>query len=332
MTRSGLAVSLSLGFLAALSWAAGQVASKTLLAQLPPLKLLSGQLLVSSVTLTALAVATGTRLRFRDLRIGWPGLLQPGPLFSLSYVGLQMIPVSLENMLWAAETPLVVILAWPLLGERPSRAASVLVGIAALGVVVLSGSGGFGVPANALAVGLVMTSITAASLSSIATRALVERADPLHLTAMTHAIGFIAVSLIWGASARKFDLPDGKLLLAIAASGVLSLTLPFPLYALLLRRTSAIFASLFLPLVPVMTAALAHVWLGEELSNIQWCAGALVVTAAAACGFITHPSGNKSGVADRDDPDAEICRARFGRRRVNRRRSISPVSKWRSPL
>jgi drug/metabolite transporter (DMT)-like permease len=76
----------------------------------------------------------------------------------------------------------------------------------------------------------------------------------------------------------------------IAGSGLLLNAIPFFLYGLVLERASAAFAALLLPLVPLMTAAIASGVLGETLSLLQWIGALLVLCSAATMSLTTSTS------------------------------------------
>lgn len=85
----------------------------------------------------------------------------------------------------------------------------------------------------------------------------------------------------------SLDAIDGAL---IAGSGLLMNAIPFFLYGLVLERASAAFAALLLPLVPLITAAIAFGVFGETLSSLQWFGALLVLCSAAAISLTTTPT------------------------------------------
>jgi len=137
MTSPRFALPLLCGLLACLSWSIGSVLSKIALSSVEPLTLLAGQLAVSSLSLSALSIWLGAPIRLGDLRVGLPGLLQPALAYSLSTYGLTMVPATAEAMLFALETPIIILLAWPILGE-PVTLRQVVGGIIILAGIALA--------------------------------------------------------------------------------------------------------------------------------------------------------------------------------------------------
>ncbi|UPK05880.1 DMT family transporter [Bradyrhizobium sp. 170] len=103
-----------------------------------PLSLLTGQLAVSAASLTVLSIWSGAPPRLSDWRAGLPGLLQPALASGLSIFGLTMLPASVEAILFAVETPMIILLAWLILGETPNRGVGLLCLLAFAGVGLLS--------------------------------------------------------------------------------------------------------------------------------------------------------------------------------------------------
>ncbi len=241
MTRPSKVGPLLCGILATLSWSIGNVLSKAALSSIEPLSLLTGQLAVSAASLSALSIWSGAPIRLADWRVGLPGLLQPALAFGLSTFGLAMLPATAETMLFAIETPVVVLLAWPVLGERPSRAIGLLCLLALVGVGLLSWSSEADLEAlRKTGVVLVLAGVLFAALYNIAIRRMSHEVDALRLAAASQIVAFLVVGLAWivaGPSTRtSLTVVDSVL---IFASGLLLLAIPFPLYGMTLERISA---------------------------------------------------------------------------------------------
>jgi drug/metabolite transporter (DMT)-like permease len=272
------------GLLACLSWSIGSVLSKVALSTVEPLTLLVGQLAVSSLSLSALSIWLGASMRLSDWRVGLPGLLQPALAYSLSTYGLTMVPATAESMLFAVETPIVILLAWPILGEFPNRAIGLLCVLAFAGVGLLSwNSETDPYSLRILGVALVLTGVLFASLYNIAIRRMSHDVDALRLARASQTVGFLAVGLVWtivGPSTKVS--PTGADAALVVASGLLLQAIPFLLYGITLQRISATAAALLLPLVPVFTAIFAAVLLQEMLTARQWLGAATILVSALA--------------------------------------------------
>ena len=278
------------GVLACLSWAFGNVLTKAVLSHVEPLSVLSGQLTCSVIGLWAFSRARGSEIRLDDWRVGLPGLLQPGLAFGMSTFGLALVPASLEAMIFAIETPLILLLAWPMLGERPNRSIAALGLVSFVGVIVLTWRPEVGsTSGHGFAVLLIVSGASFAALYSIAICWMSVDVDALRLTRASQTVGWLALGIVWFAT-RKPDVPNLNIMdgAMIAGSGLLMNAIPFLLYGIVLERASAGFAALLLPLVPVLTAVLAFSVLGETLTSLQWLGAILVISSVAALSLMTH--------------------------------------------
>ncbi len=277
-------MSLVYGALACLSWAFGNVLTKTVLSHVEPLAVLNGQLTVSVIALWTLSLARGATIRFGDWRAGLPGLLHPASAYACSTFGLALVPASLEAMIFAIETPLILLLAWPLLRERPSKSMAAFGSLAFIGVIILTWQPEIGGSTeHGFGVFLILSGVVFAALYSVAIRRMSADVDALRLTTASQTVGWLAVGAVWLATRQPHmaDLTPADGLL-IVGSGLLLNAIPSLLYGIVLERTSATFAALILPLVPVLTAALAYLTLGETLNFVQWTGAFLVVSSIVA--------------------------------------------------
>lgn len=216
--------------------------------------------------------------------IGWPGLLQPGLAYMLTFAGLAITPASVEGLLFAFEAALVALFAWPLLGERPSRRTVAVLAIGTVGVLFVSGADSPGAAPPVLGVLLILAGVAAAALDTVASRHLAVSVAPLTLTAGTQVAGLAAVA----ASAPFWKTGDLATVLSSSAalpifvSGVLVHGIaPWMFNASLKTLTAGAAAALF-PLISLLTVLGGVVFLAETLSALQVVGGVLVVASAIA--------------------------------------------------
>jgi drug/metabolite transporter (DMT)-like permease len=287
MTRHSYFVPLLCGSLAALSWSVGNILSKVALSSFAPLSLLTGQLAVSVVSLYMLSIWFSAPVHLNDWRVGLPGILQPALAFGLSTFGLSMLPVTAETMLFAVETPMVVFLAWPILGETPNRIVCVLCLLAFVGVCLLSWNSETDLHSlRQSGVALVLAGVLFASLYNIAIRRMSRDVNALRLARASQTVAFLAVGLVWIVTAPfpTVSLTTADAILVVA-SGLLLMAIPFLLYGITLERISATAAALLLPLVPLFTAVFASLFLQEMLTARQWLGAATVLLSALGMPF-----------------------------------------------
>ena len=218
------------------------------------------------------------------MAIGWPGVLQPGLTYTLTFAGLAITSVSVEGLLFAFEAALVSLLAWPLLGETPSRRTVAIIAVGTIGVLLVSRAAPTAMAPPLLGVILILAGVAGAALDTVASRHLAMSAEPLTLTAAMQVAGLATVA----ASAPFWDNGDLEKIVSagawwsIALSGILIHGFAPWLFNASLRTLRASEVAAILPLTSLITVAGGVLWLGESLSAQQLVGGVLVFVSAAA--------------------------------------------------
>lgn len=192
---------------------------------------------------------------------------------------VQMIPVAVATVLNYTAPFFVVLFAWILWRQRPTRIQWLALFLAFLGCLLVTGAYDLNADLNWLGMlfGL-LSGLTYGTLSIFGKSAL-KTYSPW--TVMTYAFGFGAVTVFVLqplAVAQSVTLPP----LAWPAVGVLALVSTvagFSFYMNGLKYLSASSASITATLEPVIATALAFVLLGERVDPIQMIGGALVIAA-----------------------------------------------------
>jgi O-acetylserine/cysteine efflux transporter len=150
---------------APLLWGYQFVAIKVGVMEFPPLFFLALRFLAMALLLLPF-VKRPTRQQFGP--IAAISVFLGGLNFGLFYVGLRLGSGSLSAVAFQLATPFTVLLAWPLLAERPSLVTSAGVVLAFVGVVV--SAAGPGLSANALPLLLVVGAAFAFAVSNVLTK------------------------------------------------------------------------------------------------------------------------------------------------------------------
>jgi len=256
--------------------------TKHLVQNVPPQALVFLQLLASATVIWPAAALTG-RLppRRTALRLALPGFLQPGLVYLFAFAGLAITPANVESLLFAFESVLVVLLAWPLLRERPKASTLLSVALGTLGVILITGAAPDRT-APVVGVVLILLGVLAAALDTVASRALAINAHPLAMAAASHTAGLVIIAvalMIWPVQSwelvwRAAPLP------AIAVSGILLHGVATILFNYGLSHVEAGPAAALFPAVSVFTGIGAYIFLGERLNSPQLAGAALVIGAA----------------------------------------------------
>ncbi|HEY9800303.1 MAG TPA: DMT family transporter [Leptolyngbyaceae cyanobacterium] len=279
--------------LSAVCWGLGTVMSKGVLAYFPPLMVLVTQLTSSVAFLWTIALIQQPwqsvyRSRLSPvnlLRLGFPGLLEPGLSYILGLIGLTMTTASSASLISATEPVMVLALAWMFLKEqiRPVLLgfSGIAVGGGLLTVSVEMQLNGDSVIGNLL---IVMGTFCAA-LYGVLSRSAVQTVNPVMLAAIQQSFGLIWVILIWlnveqGKIAQFSTINPVVWILAIA-SGIVQYALAFWLYLQAIKTIPVSIAAQFLSLIPVFGACGAYLFLNERLTLLQGLGMLLVMVSVA---------------------------------------------------
>ncbi len=194
---------------------------------------------------------------------------------AIEYVG-----AGLATVLGNLQVIVVGVVAWLVLGERPSRATLVAVPVVLLGVVLISGvvgSGAYGAnPALGVALGVATALCYSGYLLLIRLGGRDPRrpAGPVAIATIGTALVSGSVGLVMG----DLDLAPPLASLAwLAVLGVTSQSIGYLCISLALPRLPAVVTSIILLVQPVLTVGLSVVLLGERPSVEQLAGVALVI-------------------------------------------------------
>jgi drug/metabolite transporter (DMT)-like permease len=173
----------------------------------------------------------------------------------------------------------VTLFAWPLLGERPSAAQGVALGVGLAGLLLLlQPVGAPGIPEL-----LALASGVAWGLGVVVTKRLQVRAriDTLSLISWQVLFGgalLVALALAFPGEPARWNV---ELVFAIVYNGVLVSALGWFLWFWALARLDAGLASFGILAVPVLGALFSAWVLGERPSGLEWTGMVLIVLALA---------------------------------------------------
>ncbi len=286
-------------FAASSFWGSATVLNKALLTTIPPVLLLFIQLLASAIALWAAVLwlrktLPKGRTLFAAIALG---VLNPGISYTFSLMGLERISASVSSLLWATEPFLILGLAWLLLREpiTPKVVATIAVGFT--GVVCVSGllSDQSVGQTDILGIGFLFAAVLMCAVYTVFSRKLGDTVDPLSLVAVQQAAGLVWAAILFAATTG----PDFTIVIAAvpprefvyaAISGLLYFAAAYWLYLSALNRVSAALAGGSFNIIPLVTIAVAFVFLGERLTNVQAFGAALILMSACALFWLTGGS------------------------------------------
>jgi drug/metabolite transporter (DMT)-like permease len=194
---------------------------------------------------------------------------------------IEAVGAGLATVLGNTQVVLVGLLAWALLGERPSKRSLAAIPIVLFGVVLISGVVGEGAYGSNPPLGVLFGVITAVAYSAFLLILREGNADrrrpagPLFDATLASAVGVAVYAVPTG----TLDLTPGLeaqawlVLLALSAQ-----VLGWLLISISLPRLPAVVTSILLTLQPVATVVLAALILDESPSNLQLLGAAMILT------------------------------------------------------
>jgi O-acetylserine/cysteine efflux transporter len=202
--------------------------------------------------------------------------------FGLFYVGLGLGSGSISAVAYQLATPFTILLAWPLLSERPSLMTSCGVLLAFLGVVVLAA--GPGLSANVIPILLVVGAALAFAVANVLTKRH-GPFDPLMLTGWSSLFTVPQVMLM------SFVLEDGQLTalataddrgwLALAYTVFIGGIVGFSLWFWLIARCTMGRVAPFGLLLPVFALISSVLFLGERITPTLIVGALLAISGVA---------------------------------------------------
>jgi O-acetylserine/cysteine efflux transporter len=273
------AIQIVCGVAVSLLWGFQFVAIKVGVTEFPPLLFLALRFLAIALLLVPF-VKKPTRQQFSP--IAAISIFLGGLNFGLFYVGLGLGSGSMSAVAYQLATPFTVLLAWPLLAEKPSLTTCAGVVLAFVGVVVLAAAPGLS--ANALPLLLVIAAAFAFAVSNILTKRY-GPFDPLMLMGWSSLLTVPQVALMsllleYGQLASLVTA-DERGWLALAYTILIGGIVGFGLWFWLIARCSMDRVAPFGLLLPVFALISSVLFLGDRVTSKLIVGGLLAISGVA---------------------------------------------------
>lgn len=239
--------------------------------------------------------------------VAWKWIVAVGLVLGVGKFGLVFVamdagmPAGLSSLVLQVQAVFTALIAFAVLGERPSRIrlAGMLVALAGIGVAAVDeGTGG---PLGAFAL------VIAAAACWGASNTLTRKASPpdalnfMVWVSTVPVLPLLTLSLLTEgpsrdlAALRTLDWQGAGTVLYVAW---ISTVFGFGAWGWLLRRHPASTVAPFSLLVPAFGMSSAALFLGEQVSPLRWCAAALLVGGVALASLPARKRGARTGVGD----------------------------------
>lgn len=260
-------------------WGTTFVATKPVLARVPPLTLAAARFAVALLVLLPLLARAGRRPRLTRTTavLGFAGV---SVVQLCQNLGLRSAAATDGALIHGGIPVLTALLAAPVLGERPGGRRLVGAGVSLAGVaaaLVLGGGGRLGDSAPGYA--LLLLSALGAAARQVLGKRIIPGQDSLEFVAGVAVFGLLFLIPASGAELAMGGMgrPTAGDVVAILYLGGAASALAFVLWAHGLRHLEAGQAAAFANLNPLTGVAVAAVWLGEPVSRFQIGGCALVL-------------------------------------------------------
>lgn len=283
-------------------WGTTFVATKPMLERVPPLTVATARFAIALAILWPLVIYTGRRpvLGRVPAMMGFIGVFL---VYVCQNVGLQYTSATNGALIHGGVPILAVLLAVPLLSERPTRTRVVGIVASLIGVAAVVGIGpGADAGVSALGDALVLVSALALAGYVVIARHAFAGHDPVALTAGVALYGLLfllpvgSAELVIGKMAR----PTVTDLLGLLYLGAGASALAFVLWGYGLRHLDASQAAVFVNFSPLVGVVAAAAFLGEPIAAVQLGGGALII-AGVCLTTSSHASVSQRRVAGSAD-------------------------------
>jgi O-acetylserine/cysteine efflux transporter len=275
-----------------LLWGYQFVVIKVGIVEFPPLFFLGLRFLAMALLLVPF-VKKPTRQEFGP--VAAISVFLGGLNFGLFYVGLGLGSGSMSAVAYQLATPFTILLAWPLLAERPSPITSSGVLLAFLGVVVLAA--GPGLSANALPILLVVGAAFAFAVANVLTKRH-GPFDPLMLTGWSSLFTVPQVMLMSLVFERgqlaTLATADHRGWLALAYTVFIGGIAGFGLWFWLIARCTVGRVAPFGLLLPVFALISSVLFLGDRMTPTLIVGGLLAISGVAITQVISSALPNRA--------------------------------------
>ena len=270
----------------AIFWGLSFVATKIALETFPTFTLVFIRFFFASLFFLVLLLGKGfPQFSRRDHgKLFLTALFEPGLYFIFETIGLQHTTAPKASLMIATVPVAVLVFAAIFLRERPTPMSVAGIGLSLVGIMILVGGDpdfswhlGGSLLGDLLIIGAVIT----AALYMVCARDLGKKHAALDITGYQMMYGAVmyAPAFLWELPDIQWSAISGRSLAALVYLALFATCAAFMCYNYALTKVPAGRAAVFINGIPVVTAIGAWILLGETLTPLQLCGGALVLTA-----------------------------------------------------
>jgi drug/metabolite transporter (DMT)-like permease len=304
-------------FIVVLIWSGNTVISKLMIREVPPV-----ELALARFSLGVLAFHLPVFLIWRRLgptlsrpewnRLATMGIVGAGTSMLLFTLGLNLMPATYVSLVMMTGPALTALLAWVMLREVLGWTRATGTAIAFLGSAILVSGGQLADPQPGLLSGafFLILSQLAWALYTLLGKPLLSRRPPLLIMSAAHLFALLSLWPLaiplggWNFLGHMSEW-SSEVWLSLIYLGIINTGLSQVMYFYALRDVSTAQAVSYTYLQPPMTALMAMVALGEEVTTLTILCGAVIIF---GLWLVNRPRGHRHVVAG----TRAVSRARVG--------------------
>ena len=284
-TDNNLYVTYGALMLAVLFWGLSFVATKIALQSFTPFCLIFIRFSTASLFFGCLLFHKQApviqRVTFRKIFL--LALFQPGLYFFFETYGLKYTSATKTSLIIATIPVAVMILSIIFLKEkaRPINICGILISLAGIAILVFGGVEQVALERVMLGDILIFGAVLSAAVYMIFTRHLGKTIPPTQITGLQMIFGTLIFLpfFIWDQPKMQWDQVMPEALIAVTGLILFATIGAFLCYNFALSKIEATKVSVFINLIPIITAFGAWFILGESLTPLQMVGGAVVIGA-----------------------------------------------------
>jgi len=281
-----------------LIWGVTWPLMKIALDQIPPLGMRATSAGLGTLTVLAICLVTRRSFRIANAR-AWAHVVVSSLLnivaFSVFTAFAQITAATSRVTIVTYTLPIwMVLLAWPVLGERPNRMQGLAMALCALGLAVLTRP----LAVSGIPLGIVLAAASGFSWAAGTVYLKWARieADPMGVVNWQILISFVVIAACAAIFEGRphLETVHADALLALAFTGVVGNGVAYGLWFAIVRRLPAVTASLGILSVPVIGVVSSILMLGERPTAAD-IVGFALIFAASACVLFSAPVAAREG-------------------------------------
>lgn len=277
--------------LAVLFWGLSFVATKVALQSFTPFCLIFARFSAASIFFGYLLFRKNAPLIHRSTfkKIFLLALFQPGLYFFFETYGLKYTTATKTSLIIATIPVVVMVLSIIFLKERVRmiNLAGILISLLGISLLVFGGTELTGIEEVILGDLLVFGAVFSAAIYMIFTRHLGKTIRPTQITGLQMIFGTVIFFpfFLWDQASMQWHMVTMESIIAVTGLIIFATIGAFLCYNFALSKIEATKVSVFINVIPIITAIAAWALLGESLTPTQMTGGLIVIGAVCLANY-----------------------------------------------